>query len=261
MQIDPPTYIDNTLEICEDDYIKIGGSYLGWDNTNKRLKVYGTYTQSSTTKNIGLHCDGPITSSEEQTANYVLAAPNGSNGTASFRALVANDIPDLSTTYKTVASLILKGTETLPVYFNSSGEAATITGLSVSGNIATTGGTLTVARAITLSSTSSPSDATRRIYFENSNHYIELKNFGGGSYAFHFSDPIYSDSWVAAGGVGSSGGGSGTYYSGTGLSLSDTTFSLKVAANNEIGGLKVYSVISTPTVNTPSTTSGKCSGG
>ena len=257
LQIDPPTYIDNTLEICEDDYIKIGGSYLGWDNTNKRLKVYGTYTQSSTTKNIGLHCDGPITSSEEQTANYVLAAPNGSNGTASFRALVANDIPDLSTTYKTVASLILKGTETLPVYFNSSGEAATITGLSVSGNIATTGGTLTVARAITLSSTSSPSDATRRIYFENSNHYIELKNFGGGSYAFHFSDPIYSDSWVAAGGVGSSGGGSGTYYAGTGLSLSDTTFSLKVAANNEIGGLKVYSVISTPTVNTPSTTSGK----
>ena len=37
-----------------------------------------------------------------KTANYVLASPNGSAGTPSFRALVATDIPDLSTTYKTV---------------------------------------------------------------------------------------------------------------------------------------------------------------
>ena len=34
-----------------------------------------------------------------KTKNYVLAAPNGSNGTPSFRALVAADIPDLSSTY------------------------------------------------------------------------------------------------------------------------------------------------------------------
>lgn len=33
-------------------------------------------------------------------ANTVLAAPNGSNGTPSFRALVAADIPDLSDTYQ-----------------------------------------------------------------------------------------------------------------------------------------------------------------
>lgn len=37
-----------------------------------------------------------------KTKNYVLAAPNGSNGTPSFRALVAADIPNLSSTYKTV---------------------------------------------------------------------------------------------------------------------------------------------------------------
>lgn len=35
-----------------------------------------------------------------KTANYVLAAPNGSAGTPSFRALVAADIPDLSATYQ-----------------------------------------------------------------------------------------------------------------------------------------------------------------
>ena len=32
----------------------------------------------------------------DETANYVLAAPNGSNGTPSFRALVAADIPSIS---------------------------------------------------------------------------------------------------------------------------------------------------------------------
>lgn len=37
-----------------------------------------------------------------KTKNYVLASPNGSNGTPSFRSLVAADIPDLSGTYKTV---------------------------------------------------------------------------------------------------------------------------------------------------------------
>ena len=34
-----------------------------------------------------------------KTANYVLAAPNGSNGVPTFRKLVAADIPDLSSTY------------------------------------------------------------------------------------------------------------------------------------------------------------------
>lgn len=34
-----------------------------------------------------------------KTANYVLAAPNGSNGVPTFRKLVAADVPDLSSTY------------------------------------------------------------------------------------------------------------------------------------------------------------------
>ena len=43
---------------------------------------------------------GTLTGSlASQTANQVFAAPNGSNGTPSFRALVSGDIPDLSSSY------------------------------------------------------------------------------------------------------------------------------------------------------------------
>lgn len=39
-----------------------------------------------------------------KTANYVLASPNGSAGTPSFRKLVAADIPDISATYQVAGS-------------------------------------------------------------------------------------------------------------------------------------------------------------
>lgn len=61
--------------------------------------------------------------------------------------------------------------------------------------------------SITLSGTN---DSDRRIFFGDSNHYIELKNIGTSQspvYAFHFTDGVYSDSWVAAGGVGSGSDG------------------------------------------------------
>lgn len=41
-----------------------------------------------------------------KTANYVLAAPNGSAGAPSFRALAAADIPDISASYKTVQTAV-----------------------------------------------------------------------------------------------------------------------------------------------------------
>ena len=44
-----------------------------------------------------------------KTANYVLAAPNGSAGTPSFRALVAADIPDISATYLKLAGGTMTG--------------------------------------------------------------------------------------------------------------------------------------------------------
>ena len=64
-----------------------------------------------------------------KTANTVLAAPNGSNGTPSFRALVEADLPDLSGTYQT--QLAATGSATKPVYVSAAGtvsEASTYAG-------------------------------------------------------------------------------------------------------------------------------------
>ena len=51
---------------------------------------------------------------------------------------------------------------------------------------------------------------TRRIYFGSSSHYIELEEISTGNFAFHFSDAIYSDSWIADGGIGSGSGSGGS---------------------------------------------------
>ena len=98
----------------------------------------------------------PVTSSgtltgtlASQTAATVFAAPNGSNGTPSFRALVAGDIPDLSSAY-------------LPI---SGGTVSS--NLTISGNLTVNGTTTTVNsttvtvddKNIELGSTASPSDA------------------------------------------------------------------------------------------------------
>ena len=71
---------------------------LGFNTANNTLYI-----------NIGAEVVVPfarvaLSSFGSQTANYVLAAPNGSNGTPSFRALVAADIPNLA------ASKITSGT-------------------------------------------------------------------------------------------------------------------------------------------------------
>lgn len=52
--------------------------------------------------------------------------------------------------------------------------------------------------AVTLSGTTA---ATRRIYFGDTSHYLELDSTG-----FHFSHGVYSDSFISAGGVSQSGG-------------------------------------------------------
>jgi hypothetical protein len=94
---------------------------------------------------------GTLTGSlASQTANRVFAAPNGSNGTPSFRALVAGDIPDLSSSY-------------LPI---SGGTVSS--NLTISGNLTVNGTTTTVNsttvsvddKNIELGSTASPSDAS-----------------------------------------------------------------------------------------------------
>ena len=85
-----------------------------------------------------------------QTTNKVFAAPNGSTGTPTFRALVAGDIPDLSSSY-------------LPI---SGGTVSS--NLTISGNLTVNGTTTTVNsttvsvddKNIELGATASPSDAS-----------------------------------------------------------------------------------------------------
>lgn len=83
-----------------------------WVNIPSGDEPSGTVTNVATGNGL---TGGPITSTGtisldtaygdtvnpygSKTANYVLAAPNGSAGTPSFRALVAADIPDLSGSY------------------------------------------------------------------------------------------------------------------------------------------------------------------
>ena len=59
-------------------------------------------------------------------------------------------------------------------------------------------GSITATGALTLSS-------TKKIYFGDSAHYIELDSNG----CFHFSHGLYSDAFVTAGGQGTGGGGGG----------------------------------------------------
>lgn len=77
-----------------------------------------------------------------------------------------------------------------------------------SGNVSI-GGTLGVTGATTLSSTLSVASGitlttTKKIYFGDTSHYLELNSTG-----FHFSHGVYSDSFVSALGANSSGGGGG----------------------------------------------------
>ena len=104
-----------------------------------------------------------------KTANYVLAAPNGSNGTPSFRALVAADVPTLNqnttgsaaklTTARAINGVDFDGTAAITVtaaagtltgttlnstvVSSSLTSVGTLTSLTTSGNV-TVGGDLTV---------------------------------------------------------------------------------------------------------------------
>ena len=102
----------DTAPICKvGDTIVSNGS--AWIIIPSGDEPAGTVTNVATGSGL---TGGPITSSGtisldtaygdtvnpygSKTANTVLAAPNGSTGTPSFRALVAADIPDLSATYQ-----------------------------------------------------------------------------------------------------------------------------------------------------------------
>ena len=94
------------------------GQALVYDSTLGKWKngavTTGTVTSVALTMPTGFSVSGsPITSNGtlavsfggSVSANRVLASPNGSAGAPSWRSLVANDIPDLSGTYATPASV------------------------------------------------------------------------------------------------------------------------------------------------------------
>jgi hypothetical protein len=126
-----------------------------------RIGAFGAGTVTSVAlslPNIFTVTGSPVTSSgtlsatlASQTQNHVFAAPgSGGNGSPAFRALVAGDIPDLSSVY-------------LPLSGGTIGSDLTVTGnLTVNGTTTTVNSTdLSVDdKNITLGATASPTDAT-----------------------------------------------------------------------------------------------------
>ena len=100
-----------------------------------------------------------------KTANTVLAAPNGSNGAPSFRALVAADIPDLSNTYQPKGNY--KTTQTAKTDPSASGNTlAFIDSITqnTNGEITATKKNVTVDSSITQNSTNPASSAAVYTY-------------------------------------------------------------------------------------------------
>lgn len=112
-----------------------------------------------------------------------------------------------------------------------------------SGNVSI-GGTLGVTGATTLSSTLSVASGitlttTKKIYFGDTSHYLELNSTG-----FHFSHGVYSDSFVSALGANSSGGGSGTFDEESMWTALGTTSTAKVIASSHIPNLDASKITS-----------------
>jgi hypothetical protein len=103
------------------------------------------------------------------TANYVLAAPNGSAGTPTFRALVAADIPNLSyaptagsasiTTLGTITSGTWQGTIVGPTYGGTGVNNGSST-ITLGGNFTTSGAFTTTLTATANTSVTLPTSGT-----------------------------------------------------------------------------------------------------
>ena len=143
-----PAENDNSTKVATTAYVQTEISNFSTGTvTSVGLSLPNIFSVSGSPVTTSGTLTGSLAS---QTANRVFAAPNGSNGTPSFRALVAGDIPDLSSSY-------------LPI---SGGTISS--NLTISGNLTVDGTTTTVNsttvsvddKNIELGSTASPTDAS-----------------------------------------------------------------------------------------------------
>jgi len=144
-----------TTPAAGDDSTKVATTAYVQDE----LSSFGAGTVTSVAlslPNIFSVSGSPVTTSgtltgtlASQTAATVFAAPNGSNGTPSFRALVAGDIPDLSTSYLPIAGGTISSNLTITGNLTVNGTTTTVNSTTVSVDD----------KNIELGSTASPSDA------------------------------------------------------------------------------------------------------
>jgi len=135
-------------QLKTDDSFIVGGTWLNGTSINASNQIcVGNVCRTSwpagSVTSVGLAMPSefgvtgsPVTSSgtltaawNSQTANYVLAAPSGSSGTPSFRALTATDIPNLDASKITAGTLANARLDSKVYLINQTGglDAANIT--------------------------------------------------------------------------------------------------------------------------------------
>jgi hypothetical protein len=146
-----PTSSDNSTKVATTAFVKAQG-YTANTGTLTSVGLDGITNFITTGSTPVTGSSGTITMAlVSQTANKVLASPNGSSGTPTFRALVASDIPDLSATYMPAAgNITVGGNLTVTGDFTVNGTTT---------NINTTN-MVVEDKNIVLGDTASPTDAT-----------------------------------------------------------------------------------------------------
>jgi len=92
-----PSENDNSTKVATTAYVQTEiANFSTGTVTSVGLSLPNIFSVSGSPVTTSGTLTGSLAS---QTANRVFAAPNGSNGTPSFRALVSGDIPDLSSSY------------------------------------------------------------------------------------------------------------------------------------------------------------------
>lgn len=167
--IGPGTDVDITITANNADANKPAIRYNHtsnvWELSNNGTDFSAISASSATVSSVGLSMpsseftvsNSPVTSTgtltatwKSQTAHYVFAAPSGSAGTPTFRALVSGDIPDLSATYLTASStatLTNKSLSDSTTYFVDNTDTSKKMQFELSGITTSTTRTITIPNA------------------------------------------------------------------------------------------------------------------